>query len=179
MTKKKKTTTVIGQINIPLFDKDAMHLGFTGTRKGLQQPQFIALGNALKTLVETFIEQDYKHISWHHGDCVGADKMFHDLINYYKFFKNTTDLIHIHPPQEDRYRAYCKGNVMHEEKPYLARNRDIVDLSDGLVACPDSKIELLRSGTWSTVRYARKQHGNIVIIYPDGTIDKEMKGLVH
>ncbi len=176
---KKKTTPVVSQIKIPLFDKDAMHLGFTGTRKGLKNEQFVVLGNTLKYLVEGFIEHGYKHISWHHGDCLGADEMFHKIIKHYKFFRETTDLIHIHPPQESRFRAYCKGNVMHDEKPYLVRNRDIVDLSQGLVACPDGKGELLRSGTWQTIRYARKNLGNIIIIYPDGTIDKEMRGLVH
>ena len=40
-------------------------------------------------------------------------------------------------------------------KPYLDRNRDIVDACEVLLATPDGP-ERLRSGTWSTVRYARK-----------------------
>lgn len=42
-------------------------------------------------------------------------------------------------------------------KPYLERNKDIANEGiDGLIAAPSGWVEELRSGTWATVRYARK-----------------------
>jgi len=40
----------------------------------------------------------------------------------------------------------------------------------GLVlACPAQKREQLRSGTWATIRYARKTGVKMFVIFPDGT----------
>lgn len=48
------------------------------------------------------------------------------------------------------------------DKPYLERNANIVEESSILIACPiDKNEEEWRSGTWSTVRKARKR--NIMI----------------
>jgi hypothetical protein len=38
-----------------------------------------------------------------------------------------------------------------------------------LIAFPTSKKEILRSGTWACIRYAKKQKKDIFIIYTDGT----------
>lgn len=57
-----------------------------------------------------------------------------------------------------------------EEGPedLLARNRDIVDETEILIACPGHMHEELRSGTWSTIRYAVKIQRPHIIIWPDG-----------
>ena len=39
--------------------------------------------------------------------------------------------------------------------PYLERNKNIVNAVDFIIAAPDGP-EKVRSGTWSTVRYAKK-----------------------
>ena len=57
---------------------------------------------------------------------------------------------------------------MREEKPYLDRNKDIVDETNILMACPNKAEEVQRSGTWSTVRYARKVGKAVLIVYPSG-----------
>ena len=57
---------------------------------------------------------------------------------------------------------------MHPAKDYLVRNHDIVDVCDVLVATPGQKEEQIRSGTWATIRYARKIRKQIIIVYPDG-----------
>ena len=44
------------------------------------------------------------------------------------------------------------------QKPYLERNRNIVDNTTMLVAFPNNNKELLKSGTWSTIRYAKKRN---------------------
>ncbi len=46
----------------------------------------------------------------------------------------------------------------------LARQRGL------MVAAPKSFAEELRSGTWATVRYARKQKKPVVIVFPDGSV---------
>jgi hypothetical protein len=60
---------------------------------------------------------------------------------------------------------------MHECKEYLDRNHDIVDSSDLLIAVSESTVEVLRSGTWATIRYAKKLRKPIKIIYPDGKVE--------
>ena len=71
----------------------------------------------------------------------------------------------LHPPENVKQRAYCRGDSSVGAKPYLVRNRDIVDSCDILIAVPaNPKIEELRSGTWSTVRYALSSKTSVVVI---------------
>ena len=100
----------------------------------------------------------------HHGDCKGADKQFHDIAKSFGYE------ITVHPPIDDKKRAFCKGDYSTAPKEYLARNKDIVDACDILIATPKSAAEEVRSGTWSTIRYAKKTHKRGVIIFPDGKI---------
>ena len=62
---------------------------------------------------------------------------------------------------------------MYAEKRYLERNRDIVDACDILIACPRTLKEELRSGTWATVRYARKVGKPVAILWNNGKYDYE------
>lgn len=79
-----------------------------------------------------------------------------------------------HPPEQGNRRAFLDYDEEREPKSYLKRNHDIVDEGvDGLIAAPNGWVEELRSGTWATVRYARKLKRRIWIIRPDGTLRKE------
>ena len=51
-------------------------------------------------------------------------------------------------------------------RDYLDRNKDIVNNCDLLIAAPKENTEVLRSGTWSTVRYAKQLGVTVVIIEP-------------
>jgi hypothetical protein len=102
----------------------------------------------------------------HHGDCVGADHTFHLYAATLGFYTV------IHPPIHTRWRAYCQGDEHLEAKEYLLRNKDIVRAVDILIACPSGE-EKLRSGTWSTVRYARGLGKPIHIVRPDGYVKEE------
>ena len=42
--------------------------------------------------------------------------------------------------------------------------------TDTLVAAPKEDEEVVRSGTWATVRYARKAGRVVLVVRPDGTI---------
>jgi hypothetical protein len=51
-------------------------------------------------------------------------------------------------------------------EPYLERNKRIVDNVTLLIATPKEFHHTLRSGTWSTIRYAWKKKIDVVIIPP-------------
>jgi hypothetical protein len=135
-----------------------MKIGFTGTQQGLTPAQKKTLAYLLVTLSP---EQ------FHHGDCIGADEEAHNL---------ATGLhipITIHPPDNSTRRAWCRGGIMCDPAPYLARNHAIVDEAELLLATPDGEVEKMRSGTWATIRYARKKGIPVRIILPGGNIHDE------
>ncbi len=132
-------------------------VGFTGTRHGMSDEQFKEFENLIKS----------KEISeFHHGMCVGADKQAHDFIKSLKL------KIVGHPPKYSKFVAGCCCDIVKESHDYLQRNKNIVDETDILIATPDVK-EKIRSGTWSTVRYARKQNKKIYIIHKNGRVTIE------
>lgn len=95
-----------------------------------------------------------------HGDCIGADSEFHDIA-YGRCF------IIVHPPLNDKYRAFCSApDHTLEPQEYLVRNKAIVNQSDILIAAPAFITEEWRSGTWSTVRHARKTGTSVIILDP-------------
>lgn len=111
---------------------------------------------------------------YHHGDCRGADEEFHKWITAHDM---RPIKIVIHLPDNSYKRAFCGsfGNLeWRPQKPYLDRNLDIVTETDLLIATPKEYTEVLRSGTWSTIRYARKQMKPIYIVYPDGEVIKNV-----
>ena len=135
-------------------------IGFTGTQQGMTNAQKASLRVLLTRLAPQII---------HSGDCIGADKEFHTMA---KFIDPAVFSVG-HPPDNNRKRAFCGYNVKKATKPYLVRNREIVAECDMLIACPKKFDEQLRSGTWATVRAARKAKKPIAIIFPDGTIREE------
>lgn len=136
-----------------------MIAGFTGTRKGMTPEQTENLAGILR---------DLEPSEFHHGDCVGADSQAHDLA----MLMSPRPTIVVHPPDKSWYRAYKEGDVTEEPRPYLDRDRDIVEAADVLVAAPGGPEER-RSGTWYTVRQARKSNKGLIIVWPDGGIEYE------
>ena len=138
-----------------------MILGFTGTQKQPSLEQFDALYELVIRLTAGI-----KPVEAHHGDCIGADYTFHAIC-----LELGIPVI-IHPPESDKARAFCEGwEDMMEDKPYLVRNKDIVNVSDIVVACPPTFVELKRSGTWSTWRYAKKNGKETYIVFPNGDVE--------
>ncbi len=130
-------------------------LGFTGTQKGMTPQQIQAVQDLILKL---------KPAVARHGDCVGADAQFHEAVQ-----EHLPDaLILIHPPQITNKRAFCRGAVALPAKAYLERNHDIVDAVSHMLATPAEFEEIQRSGTWATIRYARKQNKPLMIVFPDG-----------
>jgi hypothetical protein len=127
-----------------------MIVGFTGTREGLSAGQHKALATFLSTI---------DIVEFHHGDCVGADAQAHDLVRKLK----PAARIITHPGNSVGFSASKVADEYDKTRDNIERNRLIVDLCRVLIACPLGP-EALRSGTWSTVRYARKVRRPLVII---------------
>jgi len=125
-----------------------MIVGFTGSRKGLNASQLRKIREYLDTEQITEV---------HHGDCVGADAAFH------KIALSLDKKIVIHPPNSPKMRFKGVGEVL-PAKPFLDRNKDIVRASDVMIACPESSEEVLRSGTWTTIRFAKKTNTALVLL---------------
>ena len=137
-----------------------MKVGFTGTRQGFTEPQSNAFANLMRN-AESVSE-------FQHGSCKGAD-----IQAAYRLPRRIKRVAHPGTDANGENPHYARDEkaTILEPKPYLVRNHDIVDATQVLIACPAGMKEELRSGTWATVRYARKQGKAITIIYPDGRIE--------
>ncbi len=129
-----------------------MTIGFTGSRKGVNKSQIEEITKLLK-------EKKATHL--HHGDCVGADTKFHNI------GEDLNLSVSIHPPDKAGLRSHCKPigeGALYEERSFIKRNHDIVDACDILIGCPETDLEKVRSGTWATIRYARKIGKEVIIV---------------
>ena len=132
-----------------------MRVGFTGTQHGMTDAQAARL-NTLLVL--------YDCTEFHHGDCIGADAQAHDIA------QSLPASIVIHPPTDSSKRAFKDGGMLLPRLPYLERNHAIVDTTELLIATPHQSTEVLRSGTWATIRYARRIGSRCIVINLDGSL---------
>lgn len=121
-----------------------LHVGFTGTQDGMTRDQANHLYLGLLDVVRDV------PVIFHHGDCIGADAEAHEIA------QSLGCKVEVHPPTEDAKRAWCVGDFEREPFQYLVRNKHIVDASSFIFAATKTPHEELRSGTWSTCRYAKK-----------------------
>jgi len=142
-----------------------MDVGFTGTQGGMTEAQRKSLRTVLKELHSGELGED----EFHYGACVGADS---------QAVLEAFDVGYVIVAYPANDVAMTKQGLIHEQAvavasmPALRRNKMIVDNSDILIAAPKYMSESLRSGTWSTVRYARKQSKPIIYIWPDGKVQR-------
>lgn len=131
-----------------------MIVGFTGTRDGMTPRQKAAFG-----VLITSAEQ------LHHGMCVGADSEAEAIAK--QRAPNCCRTGHPASDVPDKYRANCLDtDEVLPAVPAMERNGTIVDACDLLIAAPRALQEELRSGTWATVRYARKSGKPVIILDP-------------
>jgi hypothetical protein len=140
-------------------------LGFTGTQAGMTLEQKKAFLLELEFLRSFNLGSD---IEFHHCDCIGSDEEADGIV---RIFLPRPWLIVIHPPLDESKRAFCKGDstAILEAKEYLERDEDMVKEIQVLIATP-SREEYQRSGTWATIRMARKQKKPHNVIMPNGSI---------
>ena len=140
-----------------MTDNFRFFLGFTGTRQGMSKNQ--------KFLVNTIVEQvkhNYKKVFALHGDCIGADEEFHEIVSKHGLISVS------YPPINDSYRAFTVNK--HEQTPmdYLERDRWIVHDTHLLIGCPYNTESVRGSGTWYTIGHAKKTRKDHTIILRDG-----------
>lgn len=139
------------------------NIGVTGTRKGLTPQQ---QGQARTTLHSL----RNRYFYFHQGCCVGADEELTLMALTFQY-----EVIG-HPSEIKSFRSQIAWNASDElmtPTAYEVRNQNIVDHAEILIACPLEAQEDRRSGTWQTVRFARKLTKAIIIIYPNGNTEME------
>jgi hypothetical protein len=142
-----------------MADDKFPRVGFTGTRYTVPLEQRYLIDTVLGGLYHT-----RGSVELHQGDCVGADEYVATrgaLLGYF---------VVCHPPTNPLLRAHGPSHLVRPPKPYLQRNRAIVEETDILLAAPHDSTEVQRSGTWATIRHARKLNRPRVVMGPDGNI---------
>jgi len=137
-----------------------MTVAFTGTRAGMTENQQRELIEALNEL---------KPVVAYHGNCIGADTNFHTMIIAWRNVTGNKCLIEVYPCDIINQQSTCcpTADIINPIERPLVRNRLMVDRCDVLIACPRTMEEELRSGTWATIRYARKLKKRIVFLRPE------------
>ena len=137
-------------------------LAFTGPRDGMQFAQFNTLRAQLTRLAPSL------HTALH-GGCVGADAQFHQLLRE----QNLLSITEVYWSDITAQRAILPDLSLvrrqHDPDDPLLRNEVMARRCDLLIATPAETKEKLRSGTWTTIRRARKFGKRILYIWPDGT----------
>lgn len=139
-----------------------MIIGFSGTRMGMTKVQ-------KKSFLDIITgDGDLYPTTFIHGGAEGSDEQAHDIVE--TNFENCC--IEIYPTyHRARYwEENTQYKIVHPPKPPLVRNEIIAQRCELLIAISATEGEVLRSGTWSTVRYARKHKKKIFIIYPSGHV---------
>lgn len=106
----------------------------------------------------------HRPIHFHHGCCHGADMQAH-------FYASSIGLYVVgHPSSDQQQRAIRRAggcDQLRSIQPPLARNRVMVAECSIVIAAPAQGVEVLRSGTWATVRYAREAKRLRYMLLPD------------
>ncbi len=139
---------------------------FTGSQQNPTYEQRKALYNLFLELIDNGFH------TMHNGDCIGSDSVAWNLwVGIGVLFDEYIWTVG-HPPDIQKKRAFNRYDKYRPEKPYLVRNKNMVNEGQLLVACPDGFEPKLRSGTWSTIRYAQKKGKPVIFVYPDGSIQR-------
>lgn len=125
-----------------------MTIGFTGTRRGMSSFQ------------RDEVRQILTNLTWHefhHGNCLGADEEAALIA------MSIGHRVYAHPSDMGCRSVKATSDFAFAPLPPLVRNRKIVMASELLIAAPLGD-EVLRSGTWATVRRARVVGCDVLII---------------
>ena len=143
-----------------------VHVGFTGTRKGMTERQKLSVKKAFIAIKEN-ADSLSQHVVFHHGCCVGADYDACGIALRMGF------MIHAHPPtnQKHVFDYQREADFISIPDMYLVRNAQIVDSVSSMICCPGEDVEQRRSGTWATIRQAGRVGKRRMIIYPNGKYD--------
>lgn len=133
-----------------------MIIGFTGTRQ-IDKISIKRIDDLLQTLLYYNTEYRGGALVVVHGCAIGAVIMFHKMCL-------NAEISIVGRPSYTKHSLVGFKHIHLPEQP-LNRNKRIVDDCDILIALPiDVNKEELRSGTWSTIRYARSKGKKIIMI---------------
>lgn len=127
-----------------------MIVAFIGSRKGMTERQkfdlALNLGMVYRRGEMTFI----------HGGCIGADEEFHKAVMQ---LKSPNDKVEVYPGysmkdvSDMRFRGDFTGaDVVHDEDPFLERNRLMVRRADIIIVAPRKG----GRGTRYTITYTKR-----------------------
>lgn len=131
-------------------------IGFTGTQQGMTAEQNAAVWRLLKGNLPLD--------EFHEGDCVGADGAAAVIARKLGYW------IISHPPLIQTKRAFFPADEERPPRDYLVRNHNIVQETQEMIATPFQAEEIIRSGTWATIRFAKKLRRKVTIILPSGEL---------
>ena len=133
-----------------------MRIGFTGTRRGMTQWQMQQLEKVLAWLTISAAMQGETR-QFHHGGAVGADTQADGIAFAYCCGVTVHPCPGVVASWIIRGVAQFNGHDVEMEEVFdpLVRNRHIVYAVDVLIAAPFGDVEVARSGTWATIRYAQ------------------------
>lgn len=137
-----------------------MNLVFTGTQEGMTAKQRMRIRGILST-------REWRLSTIRHGGCIGADAQFHRIC----YSRGLLDRVVVHLSDRPHKRADLVGEGFRILDPCdpLVRNRIMVDASSHCIATPKEMMQITRSGTWATIRYAWKKGIVTTIVLPDGS----------
>lgn len=152
-----------------------MKLAVTGTRNGMTEAQ----RKALESILRGMEIGGGKEEVFCHGSCKGVDvqaaRIVRDVVG-----DRMAIIAHPGPDDDDCRETSGVDDVVMPGKTHFARNRDLVDKCDILLAFPLTNPLGEIGGTTYTVNYARKHGKTVVIVWPDGMVEgswKEALGL--
>ena len=154
-----------------LADHGRLIVGFTGTRGEVEDGHYSGMNPRQQRSCELFAER-FKIAELVHGGCVGSDEQMHRIV--IGFCPDAQVAIRPGPDLGGEFVAqWCLsegGTVVLPGKSHFARNRDIVDNVDVMIATPPTVTDPGRGGTWYTINYAKKVGKPLLIFFPDGSM---------
>lgn len=146
-----------------------MRLAFTGTQRGITVGQRLALMELLRLGTWT---------AHGNGLCVGADAEMFKLV-----MVERPDVRRVGFPctisSKQARTLYRHCHEIRTPLPPMERNTRLVEwacehggVGGALIATPGEVEEQVRSGTWATIRRARKLVLPIIYVWPDGTFER-------
>lgn len=139
-------------------------VGFTATRHGLTPLQKEGVYINLETILSRHIIEfsiERKEVQFHHGKCKGGDRAGLSIAKQFDFWTVA------HPSDLTNWTFFdLESDEERSIRPPLERDYNIVNECDIVIACPFEMDEVRRSGTWSTIRCAKRLNKLLVVIYP-------------
>ena len=135
-----------------------MRVGFTGTQFGPQSPE------QSYTVIELLSEFYTEGSVLHHGKCIGWDDQaarFARVLGY---------RLAGHPPIMTSKVCSVVSDFEYPPLNYIERDHRIVDDTQLLIAAPHTMHEILRSGTWATIRFAVRRRKPGFVVWPNGEL---------